>query len=135
MRSDIAPSLDSIRAFVAEMQPTMRLTEWRIDIEATPSNDYTMSVRSTPEYRWATIYVSPDTLNGESCHDWHQSVIHELVHIYGHPYRKQFNALQEKVPEELRDLIKDSLRMLEEAIVEETSRTIWRLYQRAKTAG
>lgn len=129
------PTLAEIAAFVDEVRPLMRLRDWSIRVSAGAPGDtaYTMRVQTTPAYREAYIEVAYFVLNGDSNRDWHQSVLHELAHLYACRHRDEFRRVLVSVEETHRALLEYLSVEAEEAVVQETAETIWQLYGASRT--
>jgi hypothetical protein len=127
------PSLEDIRAFIAEMQPVMGLRDWRFTVRGADTDEVShgwLMIVANHSMQEATIRVPTPVLNGEMPRPWRAAIIHELTHCYEGPYNGQIAALLgAAVPDEsIRAVLGGFIADMGESFVDRAAETIWNLY-------
>lgn len=75
--------LDRMRAYIATLQPMMRLQQWKITIEeeTTEDPDYVATINRTAS-SWSAFIRFGDVHFGHSVEEQRLTVVHELTHIH-----------------------------------------------------
>ncbi len=74
--------LDRMRAYIAQLQPLMRLQQWLIDVDDEPPRDPDRAAECIRKYRqwWARIAYSDEQLAAPP-EELRLTTIHELLHL------------------------------------------------------